>query len=408
MFFIGIKITLCCIYLPPKLFFMKTKVLSLLILIGLFNQALLAQDIQLTSKDSIVESSWMVGVGINIVDDSGDVFGDLFAVEEQWNVVPHPSRLSIGKYFKNGLGIEAIGTYNKYKVGKKVDGAINNEEIDYLGFDARLTYDLNQIIGQTGWFDPYVGIGAGYTDANNLPRGTYNAIVGFRTWFSDKWGLDFNSTGKWSMGNDATNHVQHAAGVLYQFNIKKGLSTKGLEKLALLQEMEKEQQRVQDSITAAKKAEELAERLAKEMEEAKLAAAEKAKLEAEKQKRQNIENEIKKLGYVYFKLNSSYLSKDNKTTLDKLTLLIENNSTLTIKVTSHTDSRGTDKYNLWLSEKRLNRTVDYLFGKGINSDRIISEAYGEKHLANECENGVYCSGEKHQENRRSEFTIESY
>ena len=210
------------------------------------------------------------------------------------------------------------------------------------------------------------------------------------------------------MGNDATNHIQHAAGVLFQFDVKKGLSAKGLEKLTLLQEIEKEQQRVQDSITAVKKAEALAERLAKEMEEAKLAAAEKAKLEAEKQRRQSIEKEIKELDFVYFKLNFSFLSLDDKTILNKLTSLMGTNATLIIKVTSHTDSRGTDKYNLWLSEKRLNRTVNYLFGKGINSDWIVSEAYGEKHLANECKNGVYCSGDKHQENRRSEFTVTSY
>ncbi|PCJ92300.1 MAG: hypothetical protein COA50_15865 [Flavobacteriaceae bacterium] len=392
---------------------MKTKIFSLIILIGLFNQLLMAQDgqltpkdsLQLTSKDSIVQSSWMVGLGINIVDDSGDVFGDLFAVEEQWNSVAHPSRLSIGKYFKNGVGIEAIGTYNKYKVGKVVDGVINTEEKNYLGLDARISYDLNQIIGETGWFDPYVGIGAGYTDANNQGRGTYNAVVGFRTWFSDHWGLDFNSSGKWSMGTDATNHIQHGVGLLYQFDVKKGLSTKGLEKLALIQEMEKEQQRVQDSISAAKEAEALAERLAKEMEEAKLAAAEKAKIEAEKQRKLAIENEVKDLGNVHFKLNSSYLSNEDKAILDELTLLIETNTTLIIKVTSHTDSRGTDKYNLWLSEKRMNRTVDYLLSKGISSDRIINEAFGEKQLTNECKDGVYCSGKKHQENRRSEFIV---
>lgn len=383
---------------------MKTNVFALLIIVGLFNEALLAQDIQLTSKDSIVQSSWMVGVGINIVDDSGDVFGDLFAAEEQWNMVAHPSRLSIGKYFKNGLGIEAIGTYNKYKVGKKVDGAINSEEIDYLGFDARITYDLNQIIGQTGWFDPYVGIGAGYTDANNNSRGTYNAVIGFRTWFSDRWGLDFNSTGKWSMGNSATNHIQHAAGVLYQFNIKKGLSAKGLEKLALLQEIEKEQQRVQDSINDAKKAEELAERLAKEMEEARLANELKEKQEIE-DKRRRIKDEITSLGNVYFALNSSYLASESKQILIKLADLMKESSDLKLKVVSHTDSRGSNKYNQWLSEKRVERTIEYLISNGINSERITGEGLGENKLTNECVNGTYCSEDKHRENRRSEFII---
>jgi len=87
-------------YFPQIKFIMKTNVFALLILVGLFNKALMAQEIQLTSKDNIVESSWMVGVGINIVDDSGVAFSDLFAVEEQWNMVSHPSRLSIENTLK--------------------------------------------------------------------------------------------------------------------------------------------------------------------------------------------------------------------------------------------------------------------------------------------------------------------
>ena len=143
-----------------------------------------------------------------------------------------------------------------------------------------MSYDLNNLIGHTAWFDPYVGVGVGYTDANNEARGTYNATIGFRTWFSDRFGLDFNSSGKWRMGNTGTNHVQHAAGVVYQFGIEKGLSKKGAEKLALIDAMEKEKQRVTDSIQAAKEAEELqamAARLAQEKEQARLAEIEQAK-----------------------------------------------------------------------------------------------------------------------------------
>ena len=73
--------------------------------------------LQLTSKDSIVQSSWVLGLGFNIVDETATPFGDTFLdIKDTWNAVPYPSRISIGRFFKNGLGIEAIGTYNKYKV----------------------------------------------------------------------------------------------------------------------------------------------------------------------------------------------------------------------------------------------------------------------------------------------------
>jgi len=386
-----------------------TKIVSAIVCL-LFLQSSFSQDVQLTKKDSIVQSAWIFGLGFNAVDDAGSEFSNVFNFEDNWNVVPFPSRLSIGRYFKNGLGLEAIGSYNRYKEGKTIDGLINTEDIDYYAIDFRISYDLNQILGETGWFDPYVGIGAGYTDANNQGRGTYNASVGFRTWFSDRFGLDFNSTGKWAMSTEnATNHIQHAAGAVYRFGIEKGLSKKGEEKLALLKEMEEEQQRIQDSIAAAQKAEEearlLAERLKREEEAARLAAEEKAKMEAENSKRSKIENQIESLGYVYFDLNSSYLSKNDKELLDALAAILKEHPTLVLEVASHTDARGSDKYNLWLSQRRAERTVRYLVSNGIEEGRVISKAIGEEELTNECDDGVYCTEDKHRMNRRSEFTI---
>lgn len=385
---------------------MKTYAFAITFLCAISYNLSRAQELQLTAKDSVVSSSWMVGLGYNFVDDSGDMTKKLFALDEQWNAVPYPSRLSVGRYFRNGLGIEAIGTYNKYKVGKLIDGTINSVETDYLGIDARLSYDLNKLIGETAWFDPYIGIGLGYTDASNEGRGTYNGVVGFRTWFSNALGLDFSSSGKWSMDNSLTNHLQHSAGVVYRFGIEKELSKKGLEKLALIEE----NQRVSDSIAAAKKAEEearlMAERLAREKEKARLAAEEQARIDAENRRRAALENKIKDLGNVYFSLNSSYLSKPYKELLDRLAVLMEENPALTIKVGSHADSRGAEKYNQSLSEKRVKQTLDYLIGtKGISSTRLTGEGFGETQLTNECDNNTYCPESKHKLNRRSEFEV---
>ncbi|WP_318308090.1 OmpA family protein [Flagellimonas crocea] len=386
---------------------MNTSKPTMLIMALLFSAMAFAQDLELTKKDSLVQSYWLVTLGTNIVDDSGDEFGELFDFSEGWNMVPYPSRVSVGRYFKNGLGLEAIGSYNRYKEGKVVDNNINPEDVDYWGLDFRVSYDLNMILGETGFFDPYIGIGAGYTDANNQGRGTYNAVIGFRTWFSDHWGLDFNSTGKWAMDTEnATNHIQHALGVAYRFNVEKGLSRKGQEKLAMLEEMEKEQQRVQDSIAKAdEEARLLAERLQKEKEAAELAAAEKAKKDAEDARRAKLQNQINNLGNVYFKLNSSYLTSRDQDLLDQLVAIMEDEPSLAIKVTAHTDSRGTEKYNQWLSERRAERTVEYVLSKGIAKDRISHEAFGETKLVNECKDGVRCTEEQHSKNRRSEFII---
>ena len=393
---------------------MKKIAVSLAVLMGFMSSSILAQtentasipqELQLTSKDSIVVSSWIVGLGWNFVNDSGERFENPFKVEDRFNAVAFPSRISIGRYFRSGLGLEAIASYNKYKEGNIIDGNVNPEDKDYFGIDARLSYDLNKLFGQTGFFDPYLGVGLGYTDANDEGFGTYNAVIGFRTWFNKRWGLDFSSSGKWSFGDEGSNHVQHAAGVVYQFEMEQELSKKGLEKLAMLQEMEKEQQRVNDSIAAAKKAEEDALALAEEMARKRAEAEEAARLEAERQRRDDILQAVADLGFVYFNFNSSYLTEDSKSLLEKLAVIMSEHNSLNFVIHSHADSRGPDNYNLWLSEKRAQRTVDYLMELGIAPERLSAKGYGEERLTNHCDDGVRCTAEEHRANRRSEFEV---
>jgi outer membrane protein OmpA-like peptidoglycan-associated protein len=72
---------------------------------------------------------------------------------------------------------------------------------------------------------------------------------------------------------------------------------------------------------------------------------------------------------------------------------------------SHTDARGSDNYNMVLSSKRALAAVRYLIKKGIDSERLTWKGYGESVPVNECTNGVKCSEEKHQDNRRTEFKV---
>lgn len=84
------------------------------------------------------------------------------------------------------------------------------------------------------------------------------------------------------------------------------------------------------------------------------------------------------------------------------------NTTIEIELSSHTDSRGGDAYNLDLSEKRAKSAVDYIISQGITSNRIIHKGYGEMALLNKCSNGVQCASEEHQANRRTELKVLKY
>ncbi|MBQ4914415.1 OmpA family protein [Maribacter sp. MMG018] len=114
---------------------------------------------------------------------------------------------------------------------------------------------------------------------------------------------------------------------------------------------------------------------------------------------------VLKLDPIYFDLNSSYLRKDAFENLDKVVAYMQKRPEVKIEVGSHTDSREEDNYNLWLSERRAQRTVDYIISKGIDNSRVTGKGYGETQLINRCANGVKCSDKEHQLNRRSEFII---
>jgi len=108
---------------------------------------------------------------------------------------------------------------------------------------------------------------------------------------------------------------------------------------------------------------------------------------------------------IFYDLDKWDLREESRKVLDSLTTILYNNPTLVIELASHTDSRAPQDYNLDLSKKRAKSCVDYLITKGIAKERLISVGYGETKLVNDCADGVECSDEEHQQNRRTTFRV---
>ena len=108
---------------------------------------------------------------------------------------------------------------------------------------------------------------------------------------------------------------------------------------------------------------------------------------------------------IHYDFDKHNIRKDAAEILDGLVQTLNENPTLKIELASHTDSRGDDSYNKALSQRRAQSAVDYLVSRGIARNRMIPIGYGETRLLNECANGVECSAEDHQANRRTEFTV---
>lgn len=108
---------------------------------------------------------------------------------------------------------------------------------------------------------------------------------------------------------------------------------------------------------------------------------------------------------IYYDFDKANIRPDAARELNKLLAILKENPSIWIELGSHTDSRGADQYNQWLSQRRANSAVQYLIDGGVEKERIKARGYGETMLLNKCGNGVKCSHAEHQLNRRTEFKI---
>ncbi len=107
---------------------------------------------------------------------------------------------------------------------------------------------------------------------------------------------------------------------------------------------------------------------------------------------------------IYYDFDKWFIREDAKPALNNLVRIMQE-SPITVELSSHTDCRGSDEYNMKLSQKRAQSAVDYIIENGIDSDRITAKGYGESKPVVVCDPCLSCTEEEHQLNRRTEFKI---
>ena len=108
---------------------------------------------------------------------------------------------------------------------------------------------------------------------------------------------------------------------------------------------------------------------------------------------------------VYYDLDKYYIRYKDKVKLDKIVELMNKYPEMILEVASHTDSRASKQYNLILSKNRTKSVVNYLTNHGVDKNRLVPKWYGEIYPVNGCVDGVKCTEEEHQLNRRTEFRV---
>ena len=107
-----------------------------------------------------------------------------------------------------------------------------------------------------------------------------------------------------------------------------------------------------------------------------------------------------RLKNIYFDFDKTTLKSESFVELNKVVDFLQRNPNVSIEISGHTDSKGTDQYNLNLSQGRSQSVVDYIIGQGIESFRLQAKGYGESKPVdtNDTEEG-------RANNRRVEFTV---
>jgi OOP family OmpA-OmpF porin len=160
---------------------------------------------------------WVIGFGLNTVDfynDDGfsDQIKDALGSAD-WNVLPSVSRISADKYLEKGFSLQLAGSLNKIETLTTE----NDSDFLYIAIDANVKYDLNHLVGETAWFDPYVYLGGGYTSVDSSGETMLNGGVGFNTWFNDNIGLNFQTGTKKGFSDKARDHNQTTLGLVVKF-----------------------------------------------------------------------------------------------------------------------------------------------------------------------------------------------
>lgn len=107
---------------------------------------------------------------------------------------------------------------------------------------------------------------------------------------------------------------------------------------------------------------------------------------------------------IFYDYDQWAIREDAKPSLNHLSGILKANPAIRIQLSSYTDCRGTNEYNLELSQKRAQAAVEYLTSTGIAPKRLVAVGLGESNLTVQCE-CEKCTEEEHQANRRTTFKI---
>ncbi len=118
---------------------------------------------------------------------------------------------------------------------------------------------------------------------------------------------------------------------------------------------------------------------------------------------------VLKLRKFYFGKGRSTITPEIAMELDKVVDVVKKFPGLQLRIETHTDSRGSDSYNLKLSQERSDAIKRYLIQNGVSTVNVVmSLGLGEQKITNNCTNGAFCLDMLHKQNERTLIVVLNY
>ncbi|MCO5260190.1 MAG: hypothetical protein M9916_08610 [Crocinitomicaceae bacterium] len=202
---------------------MKLKSILLIFLLFGLTKSVVAQSDYLKFKP-YKPYTWMIGVGWSFVDNDGRSHSHFLDLKGAWLMHPYPSHILVDRYLKHGYSLELSASYNQINGRKMVNEAYPTGMMFSADFTSR--YSFYKFLQPTKWFDPYLGIGVGFSSVNTGSTASYftgNGVVGMNFWIK-QFGIRLQGTIKFGLVSSIyynnTNYLHYTATLLYKFKPK--------------------------------------------------------------------------------------------------------------------------------------------------------------------------------------------
>ena len=170
------------------------------------------------------DDNWVVGIGANIVDIrtpkeiTGIIRDYANANIEDLNMNGTFIRAFDGRYLKKGMSVQISASANTIKKGFGYETGDPLADDSFFAIDAKLKYDLNRLIGDSSWFDPFVLAGGGYSKIGDTNNFNIAAGWGFNLWISRAVGVNLQSDYNYNPSSSFTDYFQHSVGLIFKLS----------------------------------------------------------------------------------------------------------------------------------------------------------------------------------------------